>query len=86
VSRVEGLPQPGSFGAVFEDFMRAMTLAAQRPEPAFTQRHMSPAPVALADVGQQLDDGSPDSGAFPAMVHAMRAAGMPVPPRRRGSQ
>jgi hypothetical protein len=96
VSRVEGLPQPGSFGAVFEDFMRAMTLAAQRPEPevarrmrdhlgsdpkelpattaefpateranlqlaidavlpdaeviGFTQRHMSPAPVALADV------------------------------------
>jgi DNA polymerase III delta prime subunit len=30
-------------------------------------------------LGQQSDEGSPDSGAFPAMVHAMRAAGMPVP-------
>jgi hypothetical protein len=32
---------------------------------------------------QQSDESSPDSGAFPAMVHALKAAGMPVP---RGSQ
>ena len=30
-------------------------------------------------LGQQSDEGSPDSGAFPAMVHAVRAAGMPPP-------
>jgi hypothetical protein len=28
----DGLPDPGSFGAAFEDFMRAMTMAATRPE------------------------------------------------------
>ena len=37
-------------------------------------------------LGEQWDEGSPDSGAFPAMVHAMKAAGMPVPPRPRGDQ
>jgi ATPase family associated with various cellular activities (AAA) len=32
------LPEPGSFGATFEDFMRAMTAAAQRPEPEVARR------------------------------------------------
>jgi hypothetical protein len=32
------LPEPGSFGAAFEDFMRAMTEAAKRPEPEVARR------------------------------------------------
>jgi hypothetical protein len=31
-------------------------------------------------LGQQGDEGSPDSGAMPGMLQAMRAAGMPVQP------
>jgi DNA polymerase III delta prime subunit len=30
-------------------------------------------------LGQQGDEGSPDSGPVPPMLHAMRAAGLPVP-------
>src|SRR3954452_321418 len=32
------LPDPGSFGALFEDFMRAMSAAATRPEPEVIRR------------------------------------------------
>jgi cell division protease FtsH len=32
-------------------------------------------------LGQQRDEGSPDSGPLPPMLHAMRAAGLPVPDR-----
>ena len=34
-------------------------------------------------LGQQTDEGSEDSGAMPAMVHAMKAAGLPLPAPRR---
>jgi hypothetical protein len=33
-----GLPDPGAFAAVFEDFMRTMTAAARRPEPEVVRR------------------------------------------------
>lgn len=32
------LPDPGAFGAAFEDFMRAMSLAAERGESEVTAR------------------------------------------------
>src|SRR4051794_14378698 len=38
VSGMEGLPDPSSFGALFEDFMRAMTASAERPEPEIALR------------------------------------------------
>jgi hypothetical protein len=33
-----GLPDPGTFGAAFEDFMAALTQAAERPESPFAAR------------------------------------------------
>jgi cell division protease FtsH len=51
-----GLPDPGQFGAVFEDFMRSMQAAATRPEPEILQKlrdHLGAEPSELpATVGE----------------------------------
>jgi ATPase family associated with various cellular activities (AAA) len=54
---VDGLPDPGSFGAVFEDFMRAMTLAAKREESDVAERlreHLGVDPSELPTTGMEL--------------------------------
>jgi hypothetical protein len=46
----DGLPDRAAFGAAFEDFMRAMTEAVERPEPALAARlreHLGAEPGAL---------------------------------------
>ena len=46
----DGLPDPAAFGAAFEDFMHAMTGAAERPETALAARireHLGTDPAAL---------------------------------------
>jgi hypothetical protein len=66
------LPDPGAFGAAFEDFMRTMSAAAEHGG---------------SDVVRQLREhlGAPtDGGPFPAMVHALTAAGLPMPPPASG--
>ena len=47
---MEGIPDPGSFGAAFEKFIRAMTAAAERPQPEIVGRlrdHLGAEPKSL---------------------------------------